>query len=80
MWSGTGRVHRLVPYLFKNEVKVNWKRCRAMINDFFELEVEDIDGLWFHQFDATCHTTNKTIILWEETLGELLISCRGPVA
>lgn len=74
------------PYFFKNEagnnVTVNGERYRAMINDFFvpELEDVDVDDLWFQQDGATCHTANDTINLLKETFGERIISRRGPVA
>ena len=74
------------PYFFKNEaghnVTVNGERYRAMINDFFvpELDDVDVDDLWFQQDGATCHTANATIDLLKETFGERIISRRGPVA
>ena len=61
------------PYFFKNEsghnVTVNEERYRAMINDFFVSESEDVDvdDLWFQQDGATYHTAKETINLLKET-------------
>ncbi|GFU64251.1 DUF4817 domain-containing protein [Trichonephila clavipes] len=73
------------PYFFKNDeghnVTVNGDRYRAMITNFFipELNNHDIQGLWFQQNGATCHTARATIDLLKDTFGDRLISRFGPV-
>ena len=49
---------------------------RAMINDLFAPELEDVhlDDLWFQQDDATCHTANETIKLLKEAIDKRIIS------
>ncbi|GFT20384.1 DUF4817 domain-containing protein [Trichonephila clavipes] len=54
---------------FKNDeghnVTVNGDRYRAMITNFFILELNnhDVQKLWFQQDGATCHTARATIDL-----------------
>ncbi|GFT96147.1 uncharacterized protein TNCV_1884701 [Trichonephila clavipes] len=73
------------PYFFKNDeghnVTVNGDRYRAMITNFFipELNIHDVQELWFEQDGATCHTARATIDLLKDTLGDRLISRFGPV-
>ncbi|GFX14595.1 putative DD41D transposase [Trichonephila clavipes] len=73
------------PYFFKNDeghnVTVNGDRCRAMITNFFivELNNRDVQELWFQQDGATCHTARATIDLLKDTCGDHLISRFGPV-
>ncbi|GFV83465.1 uncharacterized protein TNCV_982281 [Trichonephila clavipes] len=72
------------PY-FKNDeghnITVNGDRYRAMITNFFipELNNHDVQELWFHQDNATCHTARATIDLLKDTFGDRLISRFGPV-
>ncbi|GFV76489.1 transposable element Tc3 transposase [Trichonephila clavipes] len=73
------------PYFFKNDkghnVTVNGDRNRAMITNFFipELNIHDVQELWFQQDGATCHTARATIDLLKDTFGDGLISRFGPV-
>ncbi|GFU42141.1 uncharacterized protein TNCV_4553551 [Trichonephila clavipes] len=70
---------------FKNDeghnVTVNGDRYRAMITNFFILELNnhDVQELWFQQDGATCHTARATIYLLKDTFGDRLISRFGPV-
>ncbi|GFX96084.1 transposase [Trichonephila clavipes] len=52
-----------------------------MITNFFipELNNHDVQGLWFQQDGATCHTARATIYLLKDTFGDRLISRFGPV-
>ncbi|GFV03636.1 uncharacterized protein TNCV_1875841 [Trichonephila clavipes] len=60
------------PYFFKNDeghnVIVNGERYRAMITNFFILELNnhDVQELWFHKDGATCHTACATIDLLKD--------------
>ncbi|GFX85776.1 uncharacterized protein TNCV_2471781 [Trichonephila clavipes] len=73
------------PYFFKNDegynVTVNGDRYRAMITNFFipELNIHDVQELWFQQDGTTCHTARATIDLLKDTFGDRLISRLGPV-
>ncbi|GFW04571.1 transposable element Tc3 transposase [Trichonephila clavipes] len=73
------------PYFFKNDeghnVTVNGDLYRAMITNFFILELNDHDvqELWFQQDGSTCHTACATIDLLKDTFGDRLISRLGPV-
>ncbi|GFT81115.1 uncharacterized protein TNCV_955041 [Trichonephila clavipes] len=77
--------YRLVESFFKNDegynVTVNGDRYRAMITNFFILELNnyDVQELWFQQDDTTCHTARATIDLLKDTFGDRLISRFGPV-
>ncbi|GFX62258.1 transposase [Trichonephila clavipes] len=44
-----------------------------------ELNNHDVQGLWFQQDGATCHTARATIDLLKDTFGDRLISRFGPV-
>ncbi|GFX18791.1 uncharacterized protein TNCV_3019471 [Trichonephila clavipes] len=72
-------------YFFKNDeghnVTVNGDRYRAMITNFFILELNnhDVQELWFQQDGATCYTARATIDLLKDTFGDRLISRFGPV-
>lgn len=58
-------------YFFKikalmfEEITVNGKGYRDMINSCFVLELEDVNvgDLWLQQVGAICHTANATINL-----------------
>ncbi|GFY36528.1 uncharacterized protein TNCV_27341 [Trichonephila clavipes] len=52
-----------------------------MITNFFipELNIHDVQELWFQQDGATCHTARATIDLLKDTFGDRLISRFGPV-
>ncbi|GFX61846.1 putative DD41D transposase [Trichonephila clavipes] len=74
------------PYFFKNDeghnVTVNGDRYRAVNTNFFipKLNNHDVQGLWFKQDGATCHTARRaTIDLLKDTFGDRLISRFGPV-
>ncbi|GFW90911.1 DUF4817 domain-containing protein [Trichonephila clavipes] len=73
------------PYFFKNDeshnVTVNGDRYRAMITNFFILELNnhDVQELWFQQDGATCPTARATIDLLKDTFGDRLISRFEPV-
>ncbi|GFW51526.1 transposable element Tc3 transposase [Trichonephila clavipes] len=73
------------PNFFKNDeghnVTVNGDRYRAMITNFFILELNnhDVQKLWFQQDGVTCHTARATIDLLKHTFGDRLISRFGPV-
>ncbi|GFY04995.1 uncharacterized protein TNCV_561271 [Trichonephila clavipes] len=73
------------PYFFKNDeghnVTVNGDRYRAMITNFFILELNnhDVQELGFQQDGATCHTARATIDLLKDTFGDRLISRFGSV-
>ncbi|GFV68478.1 uncharacterized protein TNCV_3129341 [Trichonephila clavipes] len=81
LWAG----EIIGPYFFKNDeghnVTVNGDRYRAMITNFFILELNnhDVRELWFQQDGATCHTARATIDLLKDTFGDRLISRFGPV-
>ncbi|GFU81152.1 transposable element Tc3 transposase [Trichonephila clavipes] len=64
-----------------HNVTVNGDRYRAIITNFFipELNYPDVQGLWFQQDGATCHTARDTIDLLKDTFGDRLISRFGPV-
>ncbi|GFU78070.1 uncharacterized protein TNCV_553231 [Trichonephila clavipes] len=64
-----------------HNVTVHGNRYRAMITNFFipELNIHDVQELWFQQDGATCHTARATIDLSKDTLGDRLISRFGPV-
>ncbi|GFS49230.1 uncharacterized protein TNCV_2410561 [Trichonephila clavipes] len=64
-----------------HNVTVNGDRYRAMITNFFILELNnhDVQELWFQQDCATCHTARATIDLLKDTFGDRLISRFGPV-
>ncbi|GFT81620.1 DUF4817 domain-containing protein [Trichonephila clavipes] len=68
------------PYFIKNDVghnvTVNSDRYRAMITNFFILELKnhDVQELWFQQDGATCHTARATIDLLKDTFGDRLTS------
>ncbi|GFT56222.1 uncharacterized protein TNCV_130151 [Trichonephila clavipes] len=63
------------PYFFKNDeghnVTVNGDRYRAMITNFFILELNnhDVQELWFQQDGTPCHTARATIDLLKDTKG-----------
>ncbi|GFW63169.1 uncharacterized protein TNCV_581091 [Trichonephila clavipes] len=73
------------PYFFKNDeghnVTLNGDRYRAMITNFFILELNnhDVQELWFRQDGAKCHTARATIDLLRDTFSDRLISRFGPV-
>ncbi|GFX03784.1 transposase [Trichonephila clavipes] len=73
------------PYFFKNDeghnVTVNGDQYRAMITNLFipELNIHDVQELWFQQDGATYHTARATIDLLKNTFGGRLISRFGPV-
>ncbi|GFV11544.1 transposase [Trichonephila clavipes] len=52
-----------------------------MITNFFipELNNHAVQGLWFQQDGATCHTARATIDLLKDTFGDRLISRFGPM-
>ena len=61
-------------------VTINGVRCRAMINQFMFLKIDDIDAdnIRFERNGATCQTANETINLLQK-FGESIISRNGPV-
>ncbi|GFU63388.1 DUF4817 domain-containing protein [Trichonephila clavipes] len=52
-----------------------------MITNFFipELNIHDVQKLWFQQNGSTCHTAYATTDLLKDTFGDRLISRFGPV-
>ncbi|GFX33683.1 transposable element Tc3 transposase [Trichonephila clavipes] len=64
-----------------NNVTVNGDWYRAMVTNFFILELNNHDAqeLWFQQDGATCHTARDTIDLLKHTFGDRLISRFGLV-
>ena len=58
---------------------MNGLRYRTMINDFLcpELEDMDVDVVYFHEDDATCHTSGETIGLLREKFPGRVISRNG---
>ena len=52
-------------FFFGNEhaFTVNGERHCPMLNEFLspKIEEDDMDGIWFQQDGATCHTANVTI-------------------
>ncbi|GFX95041.1 DUF4817 domain-containing protein [Trichonephila clavipes] len=80
-----GALYGLVESFLKNDeghnVTVNGDWYRAMITIFFipELNNHDVQGLWFQQDGATCHTARATIDLMKYTFDDRLISRFGPV-
>lgn len=85
VWCGLYAGGIIGPYFFKNEagnrVTVNGDRYRAMINDYLipNLNGIDLEGMWFQQDGATCHTANATLDLLRKEFGEKIISRNGPV-
>ena len=83
VWCGLWSAGIIGPFFFKNDagatVTVNGIRCRAMINQFLFLKINDIDAddICFQQDGAKCHTANQTINLLK--FGESIISRNGPV-
>lgn len=81
VWCGLWAGGIIGPYFFKNEagqnVTVNGARYRAMITDYLlpEIEVRNLNDVWFQQDGATCHTARETMAL----LREQLISRFGPI-
>ncbi|GFW25745.1 uncharacterized protein TNCV_1310061 [Trichonephila clavipes] len=80
-----GALYGLVESFFKNDeghnVTVNGDQNRAMITNFFILELNnhDVQELRFQQNGATCHTARATIDLLKDTFSDRLISRFGPV-
>ncbi|GFV54810.1 putative transposable element [Trichonephila clavipes] len=85
VWCALWAVGIIGPYFFKNDeshnVTVNGDQYRAMITNFFILELNnhDVQELWCQQDDAICHTARATIDLLKDTFGDRLISRFGPV-
>ena len=83
VWCGflTGGIIR--PYFFLNEagdsVSVNGLRYRIIIYKFLlpESEDMDMDGVYFQQDSATCHTSRETIGLLREMFPGRVISRNG---
>ncbi|VVC29523.1 Hypothetical protein CINCED_3A025952 [Cinara cedri] len=53
-----------------------------MITDYLwpEIEACDLDGIWFQQDGAACHTARETLALLREQFSEQLISQFGPIS
>ena len=72
VWRGfwAGRV--IGPYFFENDagnaVTVNGVHYRNMITEFLwpQLDGMDMEGMWFQQDGATCHTACETMELLRE--------------
>ena len=71
------------PFFFENEngasVTINGERYRAMIRDFVMpiIEENDMEGYWFQQDGATCHTSRATIDFLKPLFPGRLISKNG---
>ena len=82
LWAGGV----LGPYFFEDEqgnsVTVNGSRYRDMLSNFLFPAVEDlgVEGLWFQQNGATCHTAEDSIRLLSSKFLDRLISGNGTVA
>ena len=65
--------------LVASQFTVNGDRYREMIRDFItpDLRENDMEGHWFQQNDATCHTVRKTMNLLKEFFGNRIISQNG---
>ena len=81
VWCGFWSGGIIGPCFFENEqgaaVTVNSERYRAMLNEFLfpKIEEDDVDDIWFQDFDgATCHTANVTIDLLRTVFGNRILS------
>jgi hypothetical protein len=71
------------PYFFEydagNAVTVNGLCYRNMIPEFLwpQLDGMDMEGMWFQQDGATCHTAGETMELLREKFPGRVISRNG---
>jgi hypothetical protein len=71
------------PYFFENDagnaVTVNGVRYRNMITEFLwpQLDGMDMEGMWFQQDGATCHTACETMELFREKFPGRVFSRNG---
>lgn len=85
VWCGFWAGGLIGPYFFENEsgkaVTVNGIRYREMITNFLWHEIGDmdVDGIWFQQDGATCHSAKETLQLLRTKFNGRLISKRGDV-
>ena len=85
VWCGFHAGSVIGLYFFVDEnnrhVMVNGVRYRALLEDYFWLELDglDISDMWFQQDGATSNTAGQTIDLLKGKFGNRLISRNGPV-
>ncbi|XP_078047551.1 uncharacterized protein LOC144475472 [Augochlora pura] len=83
VWCGFWVGGIIGPFFFENAagqaITVNGARYRDMIIQFFvpKLQDMDVDGMWFQQDGATCHTARETIQLLHESFPGRVISRFG---
>lgn len=83
VWCGIWAGGVIGPYFFEdgdgNALTVNGHEYRSMITHFLcpEVEAIDVDGLWFQQDGATCHTARETTQLLQQKFPGRLISNNG---
>ena len=72
VWCGFWAGGLIGPYFFENDagnaVTANGVRYRNMITEFScpQLDGMDMEGIWFQQDGATCHTACETMELLRE--------------
>ena len=83
VWCGFWAGGVIGPYFFENDagnaVTVNGVRYRNMITEFLwpQLDGMDMEGMWFQQDGATCHTACETMELLREKFPGRVISRNG---
>lgn len=83
VWCGFWAGGIIGPYFFEDEagnaVTVNGDRYRNMLREFLwpALVGMDLEGMWFQQDGATCHTAQETIHLLQERFPNRVISRNG---
>jgi len=83
VWCGFWADGVIGPYFFENDagnaVTVNGVRYHNMITEFLwaQLDGMDMEGMWFQQDGATCHTACKTMELLREKFPGRVISRNG---
>lgn len=85
VWCGFWTGGIIGPYFIENDmglaITINGERYRSMLSNFLwpKFDNMDLDGIWFQQNGATCHTSNDTINILKERFEGMVISRRGDV-
>lgn len=83
VWCGFWAGGIIGPFFYENEAgqaqTVNGVRYREMITSFFLPRIEEmnVEGMWFQQDGATCHTARETIQLLHQSFPGRVISRFG---
>jgi hypothetical protein len=83
VWCGFWAGGVIGSYFFENDagnaITVNGVRYRNMITEFLwpQLDGMDMEGMWFQQDGAPCHTASETMELLREKFLGLVISRNG---